>query len=250
MGPRSDLRTVIPATHIRAYQGLRLLRQRLHSPVIVTLDCAPQRTALRELAQGLVAGGAGIVRLAGAGLTTRRMVDQMAQTVWTCRGMGALCLLEARVDVALAVMADGVHLEATDMPVALARRMMGPGATIGVVCHSLADAREAGREGASYVALADVFGGEPGEGAERLALLAPYAEQSGLPVCAGWAGSPEELALLRERGAHLIAVRAPLGPARDAQAALRQLVSAFNRPATGAADAQRSPDAYSPQPSL
>jgi thiamine-phosphate pyrophosphorylase len=70
-----------------------------------------------------------------------------------CRAAGALCL----VDVALAAGADGVHVGADDLPVAAARRVLGPAAVLGATCRNPLSAQAAVADGATYVGVGPAF---------------------------------------------------------------------------------------------
>lgn len=72
-----------------------------------------------------------------------------------CRDV--LFLVNDRVDVALAVEADGVHLGPKDLPCPVARRLLGPKKIIGITVSSLAEAREAIQEGADYLGVSPIF---------------------------------------------------------------------------------------------
>jgi thiamine-phosphate pyrophosphorylase len=74
-----------------------------------------------------------------------------------CRAAGALCLVDDRVEVALAVGADGVHVGASDLPVSVARQLLGPDAVVGGTCRDIPDIQRAVDDGASYVGLGPVF---------------------------------------------------------------------------------------------
>jgi thiamine-phosphate pyrophosphorylase len=74
-----------------------------------------------------------------------------------CRAVGALCLVDDRVEVALAAGADGVHVGAADLPVAIARRLLGPSAVVGGTCRDISDIRAAVRDGATYVGVGPAF---------------------------------------------------------------------------------------------
>jgi thiamine-phosphate pyrophosphorylase len=75
-----------------------------------------------------------------------------------CRAAGdALCLVDDRVGVALAAGADGVHVGADDLPVAAARRVLGPAAILGATCRDPASARAAVADGAGYLGVGPVF---------------------------------------------------------------------------------------------
>ena len=67
-------------------------------------------------------------------------------------------IIDDRVDIALAMGADGVHLGQTDMPVPIARALLPPGAIIGKTCNTPEHVRVAVAEGADYVGLGPVWG--------------------------------------------------------------------------------------------
>ena len=74
-----------------------------------------------------------------------------------CRPHGVLCLVNDRLHVALAVGADGGHVGAADLPVAVARRVLGPHGVLGATCRDAAAARAARRAGASYLGVGPAF---------------------------------------------------------------------------------------------
>ena len=74
-----------------------------------------------------------------------------------CRDAGALCLVDDRVDIALATGADGVHVGADDLPVAVARRLLGPGAVVGGTARDPETARRLVDEGATYLGVGPTF---------------------------------------------------------------------------------------------
>jgi len=209
------------------YHGHRLARLGLRSRLIVVVKGTADLRRLRDMVHRVVAAGAGMVRYNGPGLSTREMVDQAAQTVWVCRGKRTPCLIEGRVDVALAAMADGVHLGPGDMPVALARRLLGPAATIGVTCRSLAAAREAAREGASYVEMGEGLAQGHEESPEAISLARTMGQRSGLLVCLRGASVASAAKALREEPALLLAAGAAVTDSPDPQAVVRSLLRAL-----------------------
>lgn len=83
-----------------------------------------------EVARGALSGGAPVVQVRVKGGTDRELHDLASRVVALCRAAGAVCLVNDRVDVALAVGADGVHLGADDLPVSAARALL-PGGVVG-----------------------------------------------------------------------------------------------------------------------
>ena len=73
------------------------------------------------------------------------------------KDLGAAFIVNDRVDIALACGADGVHLGPDDMPPGKARKILGKEKIIGVTVKNRSEAREAEREGATYVAASHVF---------------------------------------------------------------------------------------------
>jgi thiamine-phosphate pyrophosphorylase len=74
-----------------------------------------------------------------------------------CREAGCLFIVNDRVDLALAVEADGVHIGQDDLPAREARRLLRPGMILGVSTHDESQARHARDEGADYVAVGSMF---------------------------------------------------------------------------------------------
>jgi thiamine-phosphate pyrophosphorylase len=74
-----------------------------------------------------------------------------------CDEAGQLLIVNDRIDVALAAGADGVHLPSAGVPVAEARRLLGPAAIVGSSCHSRADVEAALAGGASYATFSPIY---------------------------------------------------------------------------------------------
>uniref|UniRef100_A0A832A3B7 Thiamine-phosphate synthase n=1 Tax=Desulfacinum infernum TaxID=35837 RepID=A0A832A3B7_9BACT len=112
---------------------------------------------LLHVVEAALRGGAGVLQYREKKKPTRRMVEEAAALAALCRRHRAVFIVNDRIDVALAVEADGVHLGQDDMPVAVARRLLGPRRLIGVTVHNLKEIEEAQRGGADYISLAPVF---------------------------------------------------------------------------------------------
>ena len=82
-------------------------------------------------------------------------IARMARRV--CDEAGALLIVNDRVDIALAVRADGVHLGQTDLPIHDARRIAGDRLFVGMSTHDLEQVRAACAAGADYLGFGPVF---------------------------------------------------------------------------------------------
>lgn len=112
-------------------------------------------------------------------------------------------VVSGRVDVALAVGAAGAHLPAHDLPVAAARRLLGPDRLLGRSVHSRESAAAAEAEGADYVVFGSVFPTptHPGQPAAGLDALGEVAASVRIPVLAIGGVDAERAVACREAGA-------------------------------------------------
>ncbi len=106
--------------------------------------------------ENAVAAGCRIVQYREKTISTKDMVIEAAQIKILC-GSEAIFLVNDRVDVALAVDADGVHIGQDDMPIDTARELLGKDKIIGLTVHNVKEALEAEQSGADYVGLSPIF---------------------------------------------------------------------------------------------
>ncbi|MFG2057778.1 thiamine phosphate synthase [Micromonospora sp. NPDC048930] len=116
-------------------------------------DTRPGRDALAVLRAALpVARAELVVQVRVADEATDREAYELARRVVAlCRPYGAMCLVNDRLHVALAVSAAGGHVGADDLPVAAARRVLGAGAVLGATAREPVTAAEAVAAGATYL---------------------------------------------------------------------------------------------------
>jgi thiamine-phosphate pyrophosphorylase len=185
------------------------------------------------LARALVgAGGARVLQVrikpAGgpappAGALVR--IATMARRV--CDEAGAALVVNDRVDVALAVDADGVHLGQTDLPLAAARALAGGRLWIGISTHDLDQVRAALDGGADYLGYGPVFPTEtkvnpdPVRGIARLREAVVLA--GGTPVVAIGGITPARVAEVYAAGAVAVCAIGAVNLAPDAAAAARSM---------------------------
>lgn len=105
----------------------------------------------------LAAGGATLIQLREKNLSSRAFYDEATEALRVARDLGVKLIVNDRVDIALALRADGVHLGQTDLRSADARRLLGPSAIIGLSVHNEAQARSALRSPVDYLAAGPVF---------------------------------------------------------------------------------------------
>jgi len=112
---------------------------------------------LGDLLDAVIAGGARMIQLRDKSSPSGRLLPLAEQLHARCRDAGAIFIVNDRVDLAVAVGADGVHLGQDDLPARVARPLLRPGMILGVSTHSVEQARQAQADGADYVAVGSMF---------------------------------------------------------------------------------------------
>lgn len=110
-----------------------------------------------EQVRRLIAGGATLIQLREKQKAAGDWFPDALEAAKLCREAGVLCIVNDRVDVALAIDADGVHLGQDDMPVAAARRLLGQDKIIGLSTHFIGQLEAALREPVDYLAIGPIF---------------------------------------------------------------------------------------------
>lgn len=113
-------------------------------------------------------GGATLIQLREKNLTPRQFFKQAEEAAHIARQRGVRIVINDRVDIALALEADGVHLGQDDFPPEAARRLLGDRAIIGVSTHSVEQARRASRLPVNYLAIGPIFPTSSKSNAERV----------------------------------------------------------------------------------
>lgn len=102
-------------------------------------------------------GGATIIQLREKNKSTREYMELAAAVHEITSRYNVPLIIDDRVDVALAIGAEGVHVGQTDMPVAVARKLMGPGKIIGATTKTVPQALEAYEQGADYCGVGAIY---------------------------------------------------------------------------------------------
>jgi thiamine-phosphate pyrophosphorylase len=110
-----------------------------------------------EIVSAAVHGGATVVQLREKDCSTRDFIEQGLAIQDFLKDHGVPLIINDRVDVAMAVKADGVHLGQTDMPLGLAKKILGDTMIIGISAESVQDAIQAEKGGADYLGVSPIY---------------------------------------------------------------------------------------------
>jgi thiamine-phosphate pyrophosphorylase len=203
--------------------------------------CTPDRSDLAAFIADCVAGGVDVVQLRDKELDAKPLLARAAVAAAVCRDLGVPFILNDRPDLALEVGADGVHVGQDDAPVALARRIMGPDAIVGLSTHGPSDLEGAADEDVTYISAGPVESTptKPGREGTGLGYVTRASARSSVPVYVTGGVTPEKIPALTSAGVrHFVVVRYLTG-ASDARRAAQDLRRAIDR----ASSTTPSPDA-------
>jgi len=196
---------------------------------VVTDDATAARPDFLRAAAQVVAEGGPLIALhlrapSANGLAVYRWAEALRTLT---REAGALLLVNDRVDVALAVDADGVQLGRRGLLAGDARRLAGAERLVGVSVHTCDEADEARKGGADFVLVGNVYEtvshpGRAGIGVEGLAAFA------GLPPIAIGGVTPERVAELRDAGVRGVAAIRGVWDAPSPARAVRSYLKEWN----------------------
>lgn len=173
-------------------------------------------------------GGAEAVQLREKDLGGRDLFHLAEKVKRLCEKHGASLLINDRIDVALAVDAEGVHLAGNSMPAEATRRLVGSEKLIGVSTHSLMEAEAAALAGADFIVFGPIYltpskapYGEP----QGIEALKKVVEKVSLPVYAIGGIKPENIAEVKAAGVRGVALISAVLSAVDPLAAAREILA-------------------------
>jgi thiamine-phosphate pyrophosphorylase len=210
----------------------------LTTPLYVILDrgAAGDRN-LAPLLEAVLEGGCRVVQLREKTMPLGDLYPVARALRKRCREAGCLFIVNDRVDLALAVEADGVHVGQDDLPAREARRLLSPGMILGVSTHDENQARLARDDGADYVAVGSMFptGSKAGFRLVGPDLVRRVRPEIRLPLVAIGGVTTDNVAEVIRAGADAVAVISAVCAAPDPAAAARAFLEAIRTAREGAA---------------
>jgi thiamine-phosphate pyrophosphorylase len=193
---------------------------------VITDRRATGQRPLAEVIEAVVAGGATIVQMREKTASTREMIELGRVLHEISRRAGVPFIVNDRVDVALALDAEGVHVGQEDMPAPLARRLIGPDRILGVSAGTVEEAVQAERDGADYLGVGDMYGtpSKPDAGVPiGVEGLGRIAEVVSIPVVGIGGITADNATAVIKAGAAGVAVISAVVGADDAEQAAQRL---------------------------
>ncbi len=186
--------------------------------------------SVEDVVLGAVKGGVSYVQLREKELSTRRFIEEAHKIKELLIPLKVPLIINDRVDVVLAVGADGVHVGQDDMPYQIARELLGPHAIIGLSVETWEDVQRAEELDVDYLGVSPVFetptktDTKGAWGLDGLARIRAYSRHE-LVAIGGL--NKENIPAVVKAGADTVAVVSALCAAPDPPAAARELVGAI-----------------------
>ena len=117
----------------------------------------PEGRSLVQTVKEAVEGGVTMVQLREKDIDTRTFIEEALELKALLGPLGVPLIINDRVDVALASDADGVHIGQSDMPYAIARRLLGPDRIIGLSVENMDQVAQANALDVDYIGVSPVF---------------------------------------------------------------------------------------------
>jgi len=192
--------------------------------------CTPDRPDLASFLAACIDGGVDVVQLRDKVLEARALLARARLAARVCGDRGVPFVLNDRPDLALEAGADGVHVGQDDAPAALARRILGPAALVGLSTHAPAELDAAASEPVDYLSVgpANPTPTKPGRPGTGLGYLAYAASRASVPWFVTGGVTPETVPAMVAAGASRFVVVRWLTEAADPRAAASAVAAAID----------------------
>ncbi|WP_290818694.1 thiamine phosphate synthase [Halovivax sp.] len=195
---------------------------------LVTQESLSAGRSTRAVVEAAIDGGIDVVQLRDKDRSARERYELGRELRELTAAAGVPLIVNDRVDLARAIDADGVHVGQSDLPVSVARELLGPDAIVGCSAWRVEEAEAAERAGADYLGTGAVYGTsskdvEPekdGIGPEGVAAVVDAVD---VPVFGIGGITRENAAPVIEAGATGVAVISEITAAEDPTAATEHL---------------------------
>lgn len=135
---------------------MKNLEEKLRLYLVTNSDGLEESVFLRKIEEA-IKGGVTIVQIREKDRSTREYIELATKVHEITRRYDVPLIVDDRIDVAMAVGAEGVHLGQSDMPVKMARDILGENVIIGATTKTVEQAREAYDSGADYLGVGAIY---------------------------------------------------------------------------------------------
>jgi len=182
-----------------------------------------------ETVKEAILGGARIVQYREKELHAAEMHKEAKNVRELTKKNNVLLIINDRVDIAMAVDADGVHIGNEDMPFEEVKRLI-PGKIVGVTVHNAKEAEEAEKKGASYIGVSPIFSTATKQDAGKpqgIKLIKDVKRAVKIPIVAIGGINEENLDEVINAGAENVAMISAIVTKEDIAGAVKRIMKKF-----------------------
>lgn len=194
---------------------------------VITDEVLSRGRSHAEIAEAAITGGADIIQLRDKTASSQKLYKAACDIRKLTQKAGVSFVVNDRLDIALAVDADGLHVGQDDLPASVARRLLKSGMILGVSATSLEEAIQAEKDGADYLGVGPVFearGTKPDAGEPLgLELIQNVLQECSLPIVAIGGINNSNVGKAIHSGAHCAAVISAIVSAQNVIQATRDI---------------------------
>lgn len=175
--------------------------------------------------------GVTLIQLRAKTLKTREFLDMSLKVTEILKTINIPLIINDRVDIALACEADGVHLGQHDLPISIARKILGRNKLIGISVNTAKEADEAQKQGADYLGVGPIFFTHTKKDLSPLLGLKGFQDirkRVNIPILAIGGINAKNARQLFEAGADGIAVVTAILAAENIRQATKELIEAID----------------------
>lgn len=196
---------------------------------LVTDEKACKGKDFYESVEASIRGGAKIVQLREKNMDTRDFFKRALKLKEICHKHGVDFVINDRLDIAIAVDADGVHLGQSDMPIQKAKEILGHKKIIGISAKNMEEALEAQKYGADYIGVGAIFATDTKKdsGLIDLETLKEMTDQINIPILAIGGIGLGKLGYLKDTGIDGICVISDILGSDDPEKRTRELLEEY-----------------------
>ena len=153
--------------------------------LVTDRNCLHQQT-LEQAVEQAILGGVTLVQLREKAIASKEFYERALRIKAICHHYNVPLLINDRVDIALAVKADGVHIGQSDLPCGVVRQILGKDKIIGVSARTAQQAIQAQADGADYLGVGAMFATSTKQDAQTvtIASLTQIRQAVTLPIIA------------------------------------------------------------------
>lgn len=196
---------------------------------LVTDSSLMSTDTVEQSVEQAIKGGCTLVQLREKEKSSKDFFDTAMSVKAVCGSSGIPLMINDRVDIALAVDADGVHIGQKDLPAKIVRDLIGDDKILGVSASNLVEALQAEKDGADYLGVGAMFATGTKTDADTVSMdeLSKIRKKTHLPIVVIGGINQNTIPLFSGSGINGIAVVSAIVSERNILAATRELKDLF-----------------------